>query len=308
MARDNWRRVDRKHPCPKCGKDHWCQYLADGTVMCMRVADGGRHGVDRNGQDFWIHRPDGVGAPPPRDPEPVADPAAACATVEIRDRVYRALLDALTLEPGHRAQLRARGVSDADMDRRVFRTHPGGEARWRVARAMAERFGPDLAHVPGFYVATSARGHRYWTLAGPPGFFIPARDPAGRIVALLIRPDVIIGDVKYLYFSSKDHKGPGCGAPVHVPISDAPRDRVGVVEGIAKADYVAAQSPELAVVGIPSHSAWRAVLPILEVMGARVVCVMPDADFKTKPDVARSLRALWKALGAKGYQREIEKW
>ena len=311
MPRDDWRRVDSKHPCTKCGKDGWCQYTPNGAVMCMRVADGGQHHVDCNGQDYWIHRPGGASASSPCDPDAIADPAPECATLEIRDRVYTALLSALTLEPGHRADLRRRGMSDAEIDRRGYRSLPIGKPRWRVAAALAARFGPDLATVPGFYQGKSDSGRVYWTWGGPPGFAIPVRCLDARIVALQIRPDVIDGGAKYLYLSSSRHGGPGPGAPVHVPLSmpgtpDPYGGTVAIVEGIMKSDCVTVLDPaRLPVIGIPGHAAWRSALPILGQLAPQTVRYRADPDAWTKEPVGRSLKAFVRMLKSHGYAIEL---
>src|SRR5690606_34374855 len=78
------RRVSREHPCPVCGKTKWCGFTPH-FVICMRVPSDRQA---RNGG--WIHPLDAARAIdlPPLPPQPAHEPAS----VERRDRVYRALL------------------------------------------------------------------------------------------------------------------------------------------------------------------------------------------------------------------------
>lgn len=47
---DRWYRVNKKHPCAKCGRPDWCTY-AEGVVCCMRIQSD-----KQMGNGGWLHR------------------------------------------------------------------------------------------------------------------------------------------------------------------------------------------------------------------------------------------------------------
>jgi hypothetical protein len=47
----DWRRVNREHPCPICGKPDWCSVTHDG-VLCMRIGEGAKRELPSGG---WIY-------------------------------------------------------------------------------------------------------------------------------------------------------------------------------------------------------------------------------------------------------------
>ena len=133
------------------------------------------------------------------------------------DRVYRALLDALPLAPSHRHALRQRGLVDAEILRRRYRTLPL-QGRSALAQRLVESLGADLcARVPGFHLA-ERNGRRWWSLAGAAGLLIPVRNLDGHIVGLKVRADEPGASPKYTTISSAKHGGPSPGAQVHVPL------------------------------------------------------------------------------------------
>src|SRR5262249_48391116 len=155
------------------------------------------------------------------------------------DQVYRALLGALPLSPTHRQALRQRGLPDAEILRRGYRTFPLG-GRAALARRLVDRYGSDTcAGVPGLWGA--AQGLRqWWTLAGAPGLLIPVCDFKGRIIALKVRADDPGDGPKYTTMSSAKHGGPSPGAQVHVPLHSSQSDIVRLTEGELKADVATA--------------------------------------------------------------------
>jgi hypothetical protein len=74
--------------------------------------------------------------------------------------VYRALLGALRLSPVHHQALSRRGLPEAELERRYYRTLPL-KGRAALARRLVEHFGADTrAQIPGLYVAEA--GGRCW--------------------------------------------------------------------------------------------------------------------------------------------------
>lgn len=52
-----FREVSKKWPCEICGKDSWCSRSDDGrVVICRRISEGGIRKIDKNGNDFYIHK------------------------------------------------------------------------------------------------------------------------------------------------------------------------------------------------------------------------------------------------------------
>src|SRR2546421_13590 len=100
------------------------------------------------------------------------------APLDRRDRIYRRLQNALSLDLRHRCELHQRGFIDAEIQARGYRSLP---LRGRAALAKACHNGhpDDLIAVPGFWTATGEGGCRYWSIAGSPGLLIPCRAPDG---------------------------------------------------------------------------------------------------------------------------------
>ena len=166
IAMRDWQHVSPHTPCPICWKSDWCCVSMDGAwAICRRVNTGiGRHKQDKGGTEYWLYRLDGsslqprptVEVPPPSNP--------MCADTGTLDRVYRALLDVLPLVPFHHQALRQRGLVDAEILRRRYRTFPR-QGRAVLAKRLVECVGADVcAHVPGFYLAEQD-GRRWWSLS-----------------------------------------------------------------------------------------------------------------------------------------------
>ena len=227
----------------------------------------------------------------------------------------------LTLDPKHRAELRGRGMPDTEIDRRGYRSLPPEGPPWTredLARRLADIHGVEtLLGVPGIVRRTSkTTGKTYLTIAGMAGMLIPVRDLAGRLIALLDKPDKPPSpSVKYLWITSARDRGPGPGAPAHVPLTmpSAPVAKGGIVcvyEGVLKSDVAAALDPErLPAVGIPGHNGWPKAIPILRAMAPRVVRYFPDPDAwdpdPRKASIGASLRAFWAALKSEGFIPEL---
>jgi hypothetical protein len=303
-TRHNWIQVSKASPCPVCKEPDWCSVSLNGTVAkCMRRAEGAfRIKTDKNGAEYYLHRLEGEAVKPPPPPGSTAHDRADADTLY---RVYSALLAGLPLSEAHRDNLRRRGLSDAEIDRRGYGTLPG-QGRAPLARELRERFGDAVLRVPGF-VTRERDGRRYLTLAGSAGLLVPVRDMAERVVALLVRREGD-GAAKYVWVSSAKDGGPGPGAPVHVPLDVVgPAEVVRVTEGAIKADVAHALSG-LPTIGLPGVSSWRPALPILRELGAKTVRLALDGDARDKPAVARALAVLADGLGAEGLAVELERW
>src|SRR5262249_15702721 len=80
--------------------------------------------------------------------------------------------------------LRQRGLSDAEIDRRGYRSLPV-RGRACLARDLRERFGDTLLSVPGFIIKQGKEGRAYLTIAGAAGLLIPVPDLAPPIAPSL---------------------------------------------------------------------------------------------------------------------------
>jgi hypothetical protein len=217
--------------------------------------------------------------------------------------VYSALLACLTLSSAHRADLRRRGLTDAEIDRLGYRTLPV-QRRAPRARDLRERFGDKVLRVPGI-ITRERDGKRNFTLAGKAGMLIPVRNVQGRIVALKIRDE---SDGRYSYLSSTKYGGPGPGAPVHVPLGIQVPTKTGRwTEGELKADIAFAKTG-LPTISAPGVSNGRLSLPVMKALGWQTVRLAIDGDARDNPTVARALDGFTDALADGGFAIELERW
>ena len=292
-----YRSVSRANPCPVCGADSWCSTF-DRGVKCMRCTVGADHiGTDSRDNEYGLY----FNGPVPRGYRaPIASETAAApiAPEAVRGAVYSALLHALTLSAAHHDQLLRRGLSEAEIAHREYRTlsaHPSERARVaEVVRAVAADAGGDLDTVPGFW-----RGG----VVGAAGLLIPVRDAGATIVALKVRRDVGLSGSgsdgsdtgpKYVWFTSRSDARPDApspGAIAHVPlVSLRPRvtlpagdlDVVRVTEGPLKAD-IATAITGVRTIGIPGASITRDVAKIARAMAPRAVRLAWDSDAAVAP-------------------------
>jgi hypothetical protein len=203
--------------------------------------------------------------------------------------------------------LRNRGLADAEILLRQYRTFPL-EGRAALAKRLVHWVGADVcAQVPGFYLA-ERNGQRWWSLAGATGLLIPVHNLDGHIVALKVRADNPGEGAKYTTISSAKHNGPSPGAPVHVPLHafslEAP---VRLTEGELKADVATALSGVLTI-AVPGVTLWRQALPILAALQPVQVLLAFDSNWRHNPHVARALAQATQALVEAGHTVGVETW
>jgi hypothetical protein len=305
-TRDGW---DARCPCPDHNKDgdqNPSLRVAVGenraVLLTCRVGCRTDAVLDALGLDWGDLFPDqdqeGAGA------REACVPIARCASADGADldlyhRVYEQFLKQLTLEEGHRAALQRRGLSDGEIDRRLYRSLRNS-TRGRAAKAVHEQLGDDILTVPGF-----VRGQYGITLHGDAtGVLVPVRDLQGRIVALKVRQEK---EPKYLYLTS-DEQGPSPGSPVHVPLGVGAAEVVRITEGELKADVCVAldSTPTM---GVPGVGQWRPAIQVLRDLQASTVVLAYDAlDVRTKPPVFEQAEALWQCLVQEGFTVEVEDW
>ena len=114
-----WKRVNRAHRCPICGKPDWCRVSDDGQwAICRRLDTGdGRRKVDKAGMEYWIYHLHHDANPRPLPPMPLSKATVARATDDVLHQVYQALLQSLSLAPQHQDQLVHRGPAGASVQK-----------------------------------------------------------------------------------------------------------------------------------------------------------------------------------------------
>ena len=228
----DWNEVTTFSPCKICGRPNWCSASADGTwAVCRRVDTGdGLHKIDKSGGDYWLYRVGGddVGGGLRNDDcnviIPLSASTPALADPDTLDKVYRSLLQDLTLSAAHRENLRERGLNDEEINLRGYKTLTKETKRSEIAKNLVARFDAETCKkVPGIFLKQGNR-NAYWTLAGAAGIIIPVRDMQGRVVALKSRLDSPGKDgPKYTYITSAKRDGaaqdgPGPMPTVHLPV------------------------------------------------------------------------------------------
>lgn len=116
------------------------------------------------------------------------------------DKIYRYLLELLTLDDVHKQYLKNESWSDELIERNMIRSFPErdftrfkyknffsrNKYRKTLARTIIEKYGPDcLLGVPGAYIDKNGN----WTFEGPKGIVLPVCDAKGYIYRLRIRMD-----------------------------------------------------------------------------------------------------------------------
>ena len=323
-----WTEVTRSNHCPICGKPDWCSISTDGAwAVCRRVDTGdGLHRVDKGGGDYWLYRIDGRisdsdsdtdnGTPKniAADYSEISQTVLAPADPDTLNKVYRALLQELSLSAVHRENLRKRGLDDEEINLREYKTLVG-PGRSRLAKTMVSKFGDDVCKkIPGLFIKQGER-KPYWTLAGSAGIVIPLRDVRGRIVALKIRADKSGEGPKYSYLTSSGRMGAVQDGPspmptVHLPVhksSSHQNQKIRLTEGELKADIATVLSGHLTI-SIPGVSIWRPAVPVLKKLAPKKVLLAFDADAQGNYNVARALQNTAIALQTEGFDVELETW
>jgi peptidoglycan/xylan/chitin deacetylase (PgdA/CDA1 family) len=226
------------------------------------------------------------------------------AGVDLRNRVYTYFLKALPLESKHKDDLLRRGLSELQIHNNMYKSVPqNSQYRWKVAKYIQKHLnemGKSLQGIPGFYTRRGPYGE-YWDFIAPRGYFIPVKDPQGRIQALQIRLD----EGKYVWFSSHGlPNGTSSHAPAHYTGGTG---RVWVTEGPLKAD-IASCLMSAPFIGVPGVNSWKEAEKILSEMGIKDPIIAFDSDFRTNPHVAGALRKFISHLKEQGYFPQNAVW
>lgn len=200
------------------------------------------------------------------------------APLEVRNRTYSLLLCYLNLSEKHREDLKARGLTDEQIDTQRYRSIPVFGYKSLVKKLMAE--GCVVEGVPGFYLDKDGE----WTINLSPkrtGFLIPVC-VHDKIQGFQIRLDRPKEGQKYIWLSSVNYsQGVSSGSPVHV-IGDLDKKVIHITEGALKgtiAHYLSGET-YVCVAGVNQYRNLEPLLSELKGYGIQEVCEAYDMDKK----------------------------
>jgi DNA primase len=226
------------------------------------------------------------------------------APIEIRDRVYRAFLDKLVLEPYHRRNLLKRGLSWEETAKNLYKSLPEEpQQRWEICRELIKE-GYNLKGIPGFY-QREKDGEKYWDFVNYKGFLIPVKDVQGRIQGFQIRLDEEESR-KYVWFSSR---GKPDGTPAHAwqGVHGNPAKEVFITEGPLKAD-VAHYLSGYTFISVAGVTAVKGIEVVLKDIGAQSVYIVFDMDLLMNKAVKNAKAKLEEKLKNTGFQVRTKTW
>lgn len=291
--------VSSTSPCPICGHSDWCTYSEDGArIICRRVETGSvRVGTDASGAQYYVHLTEiGKNQYQSRiERERIATETIPQASPEFTNEFYKNLLKMLSLTPAHRGSLRARGLTDEEIDRLGYKSWPD-EPPWKFARRMRDQYGLESClSIPGFFMAENKLGtKRYLTLNYRPGFIIPSIDRNGQIQAIVTRADKADGGAKYVLLSSRKRGGFTPSMDCHIPGIGGNPQVIRITEGILKAD-IATLRGGILTIGLYGLT-WKRALPTLQQLSPEKIFIAFDADSNRNLHVAQSIQKLIESL------------
>jgi len=304
--------------CPFCGDskkpEHGHLYLniSKNVYYCVRCGEGGDV-VDLYAKLTGLDRKDAYdelakGNIPEVKPYKEITPKIkhnSVASIYIRDKVYRAFLNKLTLEPHHRKNLLRRGLSWEMTVNNLYKSLPEEpEQRQRICKELIKE-GYNLKGIPGFY-QREEEGKKYWDFVNYKGFLIPVKDVQGRIQGFQIRLDEEEKGRKYVWFSSRDKLN---GTPAHAwhGVHGKPSEVIVITEGPLKAD-VAHYLSGVTFVSVPGVTAVKGIEVVLRQLGAKKVYIAFDMDILTNPAVQKAKTKLKEKLIKAGFKVQTKTW
>lgn len=246
------------------------------------------------------------------------------ASIDSRNQIYNYLLNSLTLSKKHHDDLIARGLSEQQIIKGMYKTVPviglntiAYDAYYKSGAFID--FKNRKLGVPGFYDLHSEPQ----LVKRKNGFFIPVRDSLGRISGMQIRFDDLSLDAneeqkesyhKYAWFSSSE-KDTGCSVSgcenIHYAGDwiKAPK-QINLTEGVLKADIAAALSgtPFIGLVGVNNLNNLCFELMQLKDRGAQKVNICIDMDYREKKEVASALDSIKEIIGRAGLTYTVVNW
>lgn len=208
--------------------------------------------------------------------------------LEARHQMYSDMLEHLVLLPKHRDNLLERGLSGERIARNQYRSMPETERGRRLLAALLRGHGYDLLGLPGFRTY-----YGEWTMSGPNGFLIPARDKNGLIQGLKIRlDDEADPERKYRWLSSRDMpNGVRSYSWVHIT-GDTSSKRAFLTEGPLKGDVASFLANDALFVCIGGVNALGGLKKALRSLGVKEVVEAMDMDQNTNRQVRDAIHTM----------------
>jgi hypothetical protein len=296
-----WRDASPSRRCPVCHGKSWCAiHRTDPVVLCHREANENER-VNAKGERYWKWvlgssadwKPEALG------PDPSLAPRAAD---DVLDMVYRDLLAQFPLSREHRAQVRARGLTDEHLEAMALGSLPAA-SRQGVAQGLYERYGDAIRGVPGVFVG-QAHGRTWWSIAGRAGLLIPTFSLEGRVISVRIRDES-----GYKYLSSSGKGGAKAVQAIYCPPWCQPGELVRVTEGEFKA-AVASVRDGIPTLGLPGHGQYSLALEALRAWKPARVLITFDRDpsERTRHLVEHSRASLAQAVEDPDVEVGFETW
>lgn len=246
------------------------------------------------------------------------------ASVDERDKTYRALLTLLPLVDKHKKDLIKRGMSEGQIATFGARSMPACGIRTIPQKLIA--MGCHLEGVPLF--AKDEKGWRLCSVKGKSGFFIPYYDINGKIQQLQIRYDVQaskkmtedeLSEAKKMRYRWGSSAGQpfGCAATNDavfwgVPNTNTKKTTVFVTEGGLKATVSSCLSGDwfVAIPGVSCFTAFRSIMKVCKKNKLKVVEAF-DMDGKLRDNeriVRDDIREKYvEVVDAKGNSRQVKR-
>ena len=246
------------------------------------------------------------------------------APIEIRDKVYRYLLNSLTLSKNHFDDLINRGLSQEEIEKGMYKTIPiiglntlAYDAFYKSSAFIdfkTRKYG-----IPGFYDLRDEPK----LVKRKNGYFIPIRDRQGRISSMQIRYDNLPSDAtqeqidsyhKYAWYSSSE-KDTGCSVSgcenIHFAGSwNSIPKQINLTEGILKADVASALSNTqfIGLGGVSNLNGLCFELMQLKDLGAEKINICIDMDYRNKKEVAAALGNIKETIERAGLTYSLITW
>lgn len=277
-------RTRRGLPCPICGQGNQECGFNSRIALCVNVPSD-REYQGRSFKRTWLHKlKEGQTA---NYVYPERKEGCPIANREQRDKVYRAFLGLLKLEPRHWGMLIRSKIPGSIIINRLYKTIPDYKDRWRYTKKLLE-MGFSLEGIPGFFLAET-KERKFWTFMAKEGMFIPVMDKDGLIIALRIRLDKPERNAegkeknKYRWFSS-DGLLMGTGSSTHCHVAMGDTEEIWITEGEKKSEVVRHFTGNTCI-SVPGVGEWHKAIPIIKDLSPKRVVVAYDADKKINPDV-----------------------
>jgi len=231
------------------------------------------------------------------------------APIDIRHAVYTAFLKRMILHSSHRQDLRSRGLSDAIIQQKGYKSTLHWDSTVGVCYLL-QKEGYSLQGIPGFYEKDGQ-----WLFMTVPGFLIPIRDKENRIQGLQIRVDNAIlkqkpNLSKYIWKSSAGKlNGTSSGAPVHIARPSKPTipSVAYITEGPLKSD-IAAEYLGGTFIGIAGVGLYKQAVEAAKELGITTAPVLFDMDKLKNKGVKKAETKLLEELRKTGIDTFSIEW